>query len=76
VNHRYHEKTPCPTYSFKRNVTPLTPVELLKAVDCLEYQSCEHEGWNKSEAKKECERLRAIATRNLPGYNEAPWGID
>ena len=28
----------------------LTPGEVFQAIDCLDYQSCEHPGWRKSEA--------------------------
>jgi hypothetical protein len=35
------------------------PVEVLKAIDCYEYQSCEH---------LEC------MISELPGYDAAPWG--
>jgi len=47
----------------------------LKAIDCLEYQSCEHRGWKTSEAKRFCEALRARLVALLPGYREAAWGI-
>jgi len=49
------------------------PVEILKMLDCYEYQSCEHPGWEHSEAKVFCNALRHRAIRLLPGYDEAPW---
>ncbi|MCL4423102.1 MAG: hypothetical protein M1115_08060 [Actinobacteria bacterium] len=54
----------------------LSPVELLKAIDCYEYQSNEHDGWKSSEARSFCEALRADAIRCLDGYEEAPWGLE
>jgi hypothetical protein len=50
-------------------IPPLTPVEMAKAIDCLEYQSCEHDGW----------RMPGYTLDNYftaPGYDAAPWGID
>lgn len=51
----------------------LDPVVILKAIDCYEYQSCEHDGWETSEAKAFCAALRADMIERLPGYNTAPW---
>tara|TARA_R110000868_G_scaffold147436_1_gene368946 strand:- start:365 stop:748 length:384 start_codon:yes stop_codon:yes gene_type:complete len=53
----------------------LTPVQVLKAIACYEYQSCEHLGWETSTARQFCERLRAAMIRDLPGYEEATWEI-
>jgi hypothetical protein len=76
VGYRYSHKETMPPYRFTRRAVPLTPVELLKAVACFEYQSCEHKGWEKSEAHKACAEIRNIAINALPGYADAPWGID
>jgi|SRR5579862_6512310 len=45
----------------------MTPGAVFRAIDCLDYQSCEHEGWRKSEAfafltalrKAYCDRVAA-----------------
>lgn len=50
-----------------------TAVEVLKLISCYEYQSCEHPGWNSSEAKRFCDALRDWAINDLPGYDEADW---
>jgi hypothetical protein len=52
----------------------IDPVQVLKSCDCLEYQSCEHDGWEASEAKAFLEALRGSAWRSLPGYEKAAWG--
>jgi hypothetical protein len=52
-----------------------SPIELLKLVDCLEYQSCEFEGWKKSKASKLLDEYRAYITRSIPGYEKAAWDI-
>lgn len=50
-----------------------TPVQLLKLLSCYEYQSCDHEEWEQSEAKAFCDSLRGYAISHLPGYEEALW---
>lgn len=53
----------------------LSAVETLKAVSCYEYQSCEHPGWETSEAKAFCDALRMRAIHGLPGYEDAAWEV-
>lgn len=70
-------------------VTPqrtLTPVEVHTIARCYRYQSCEHEGWETSEAAEMIETLiTALETRlgktaeqirSLPEYDKAAWAID
>lgn len=49
---------------------------LAKQVNCYEYQSCEHEGWESSKAYKMCQAIKEGLLRNHPDYEAAPWGID
>ena len=51
------------------------PVQLLKAIHCYEYQSCEPPDWDGSRVEKFCRRLESFAMRDVPGYNDAEWGI-
>lgn len=51
----------------------LTAIEALKALDCYEYQSCEHPEWEQSEAHEFCERFRHALIGCLDGYEDAPW---
>jgi hypothetical protein len=53
----------------------IDPVQILKAISCYEYQSCEHPDWEKSEASVFCDVLRRRAISNLPGYDVAPWEV-
>ena len=80
VNHRYADQTPDEpvafTYREIDRAPDLSPVECIKAVDCLEYQSCEHPGWKESRARKLLDAIRGAAISKLPGYKAAPWGID
>lgn len=65
------------TYTWQRVGTPgaLPPVVVLKAIQCYEYQSCEHDGWRASAARAFCEALRLAMISRLPGYDAAPWAI-
>jgi hypothetical protein len=51
-------------------------VEALKALDCYEYQSCEHPEWETSEAFRFCRSMRHSLIGCLPGYDAAPWEWD
>jgi len=61
---------------------------LLKLVDCLDYQSCEYDGWAGSKAKAMLNQLEETLTHNVcreghdydvcregHDYNNADWGI-
>lgn len=60
-------------YAYRDPGYVLTPAEVFKTVGCYEYQSCEHPGWETSEAKRFCEALREAAQAEL--YS-GPWGWD
>lgn len=51
------------------------PVAVLKAINCLDYQSCEHDGWKNSEAFAFLEALKSAAIAALPGYYGAKWSL-
>lgn len=71
VNHRYAEDELEEIYYYQQALAPA--VDVLKAIDSFEYQSCEPPSWEHSEAKVICDALRRSAIRQLPGYDEAPW---
>jgi len=87
VTHRYPDTLegggvpgPCEeywrdSYSYPMNGPDFSPVVILKAIACYEYQSCEHPEWERSEARAFCEALRDYTIVRLPGYDDAPWGI-
>lgn len=54
---------------------PLAPVDILKMIECYEYQSCEHPEWETSEAHAFCQALRMDQISKLEGYEDAPWDI-
>jgi hypothetical protein len=55
---------------------PASTVVIAKQIANYEYQSCEHDGWQDSEAHAFCRALAENLLRSLPGWEEAPWGID
>ena len=54
--------------------TRFEAVQVIKACKCYEYQSCEHAGWETSEAYAFINSLRSSVLRALPGYEAAEWG--
>jgi hypothetical protein len=82
VNHRYHgeieedEKNASCAYTFRYRPMPISAVQIIKAVHCLDYQSCETDDWETTLAYKICQRILSTACCNLPGYEQAKWGID
>jgi len=75
VNHRYAETEDEAPYVFTKLGGVPNPVVVLKAIDCYEYQSCEHPDWRWAEAFAFCEALRRRMIGQLPGYDQAPWEI-
>lgn len=49
---------------------------ILKACDCYDYQACETDDYDQSIARRIIDRIRDRAIHSLPGYEDAPWGID
>jgi hypothetical protein len=53
----------------------LTALDVIKLAHCLEYQSCEHPEWETSWARAFLQSVVDAAVRELPGYDDAPWGL-
>jgi hypothetical protein len=89
VNDRYNENKRAPRYTYRetrigcvgydsdRNpiVRRLTAVDVMKLCRCLDYQSCEHDGWERSWARDFLDRVILAAISDVPGYDNAPWGL-
>lgn len=79
VAHRYGPQLDAPhTENYRHQIdlsAPNRAVEVIKSIQCLEYQSCEHDGWESSAAHCFLQNLKSEAIRNLPGYDKAPWGL-
>lgn len=71
---RYGDNVPEVVFVSKRIQFEPTIPEMIKAIHCYEYQSSEHEGWEKSDARRYCRDLERQLVRKLPGYEDAPWG--
>lgn len=50
-------------------------VQVLSAIACYRYQSCEHPGWLTSDAFHFVQALEKRAIHNLPGYHDAAWEV-
>lgn len=64
-----------PIFTLAKMPGALNVVAAIKAVQCFEYQSCEHDGWIASDAREWCRALRAELVNALPGYDNAPWAL-
>jgi hypothetical protein len=65
-----------PTVAEERTGTLRLPVvDVIKAIDCLAYQSCEVADWDATDAAKTLDSIREAAIDKLPGYDEAAWAI-
>lgn len=88
VGHRYPDADPfhglpgpIPTpdperYEWTDFGAVLGAIEACKAIDCYEYQSCEHPGWRDSGSKAFCERFRSALIGAMHGYEQAEWHWD
>lgn len=63
-------------YIFPMTTRPLGAIAALKAIRCLEYQSCEHPDWEASWAKRFLDSLTDWLTPEIPGYEEADWEVE
>lgn len=50
-------------------------LHIIKLCHHYAYQACEHSGWKDSAARKAIAALESYAVHNLPGYDDAPWGL-
>lgn len=75
VNYRYNEHEIEEPYTHGPS-SLRSPVEILFAIACYEYQSCETPDWEQSEAAAFCRVQRLQMIHQLPGYAEAQaWPI-
>ncbi len=77
VNHRYEENTPAMPGAYAPDFERvLSPVQVIKACNCYDYQSCEIDNYETTDAAKNIEAIRSRAINALPGYEEAEWEIE
>jgi hypothetical protein len=84
VNYRYRRNDPVIRYrhvptcvgAVSTEMTRmLTALDIVKIAHCIEYQSCEHPEWEMSWARDFLRRVVDTAVHELPGYDDAPWGL-
>jgi hypothetical protein len=75
VNYRYNDHSEPFEYKWERYTRSLTPIQIVKACDCLDYQSCETPDWKETEANTIIQSIRERAIREIPGYETASWEI-
>lgn len=84
VLHRYphdtRETMPGPVgesfeYGTHRRCQRVTPEQTIQAIGCLEDQSCEHPGWEASEAHTFCRALHDLAVSRILGRHDLAWEI-
>lgn len=61
---------------FVVNPQRLTPVQVFKLVQSLDYQSCETDDWMMTLAKRQLEWIVSELVRQMPGYDDADWSFD
>ena len=49
-------------------------VKIFLPLQCFEYQACESEDWEQTDAYKLCDAIRRIAMKRLPEYGDGNWG--
>lgn len=88
-NFRYGECRRRPAYKFSdREVRDLArqPMTVFKSISCYEYQSCDHDAWEKSKAYNWMKSLEKVVLENglhmskdqaypSEAWRNAPWGI-
>lgn len=75
VNRRYKERTRSTGFKYTPvNISQLSPADIVKACDCLDYQSCERLEWDRSQARKALQAIREEAIRVLAG-NSPAWEL-
>jgi hypothetical protein len=53
----------------------ITALDVLKLCDFVEYQCCELDAWHGSYERGIIQSIRASSVQDLPGYQDAPWGL-
>ena len=52
-----------------------TPIEVLKLIQCLEYQSNQNPDYYATQAFRTLHEIRRIAQSKLPGWDQASWDL-
>lgn len=75
VNYRYDKRQDPLDFRLASLNRQYSPIEIIKACDCYDYQACETTDWKDTEAHAIVKMLRERAICALPRYEEAAWEI-
>ena len=76
VNYRHKEGAETLYSGFEpQRPDSFTPIQIARLCDALEYQSCEHPGYEASQAAKLLAAIKKKAVTLIPGYDTAPGSI-
>ena len=76
VNRRYGERTRTTGFRYQPvDVSGLTAADIIKACDCLDYQSCETKTWERSRARRALQAIREEAITVLASTSGV-WTLD
>lgn len=85
VNYRYRDSpgyAPASVEPYTVSEVPrlarpnVSAVEVIKLLQCLEYQCCETDDYKETSAHTWIDNVLSCAIRKLPGYDAAPWGME
>lgn len=72
VNHRYGKDEKPPKYEYSVP-DECSSVQIIKACHCYDYQACETDEYEGSEAQKIIKGIVYYESHNIPGYDKAQW---
>jgi len=73
----YGEETNAPKYAYQLpRFHTWEPIELIKIVHNYEYQASDCDNWHDSDAQRFCQALVKQLLHFVPGFENAPWGIE
>lgn len=76
VNYRYDESEPTPPYVYTLPPVRWTPGQVLRLLECYDYQACESPDWKTTPAYQLTTTLReALANEGVAKSTDAPWGL-
>jgi hypothetical protein len=75
VNSRYNEHQLSVGFKYRPVPVMETPVQIIKACNCFDYQACEVPNYESTPAAMIVNAIRREAMRELPGYEDADWQL-
>ena len=77
VNYRYNEDNKAPIFVSMSNTRSYDPAQIFKAINSLEYQSCETDDWDQTEAAAILDAIRRKACHFIiDQHGSVAWTLD